>query len=139
MSDRSMNSQLDSDQRNILVTGGAGFIGANFIRLFFSETLQQRPSTKIINLDALTYAGNLQFLSDLEKHANYSFVKADIRELKTLEAVFREFAITDVIHFAAESHVDNSIAESWHLHSYQYQWHLPSSRVCKASLDEQAF
>ncbi len=92
-------------KKNILITGGAGFIGSHVVRLFVNKY----PKYKIVNLDALTYAGNLENLSDLEDNANYSFVKADINDASVLEKVFRTYDITDVIHLAAESHVDRSI------------------------------
>lgn len=90
---------------NILVTGGAGFIGSNFIPYF----LEQHPSYNIINLDLLTYAGNLENLKELEGHPNYKFIKGDICNRELIEFIFHEYSINGVIHFAAESHVDNSI------------------------------
>ncbi len=90
--------------KNILVTGGAGFIGSNFI-----IHLLQNENVKVYNLDKLTYAGNLENLKGVEKHPNYTFIKADICDRSTLEYIFNTHQITDVIHFAAESHVDNSI------------------------------
>jgi dTDP-glucose 4,6-dehydratase len=92
--------------KNILITGGAGFIGSHVVRLF----VQKYPNYRIVNLDSLTYAGNLKNITDIEDAANYSFVKCDIRDKATLEAIFRKEAITDVIHLAAESHVDRSIS-----------------------------
>lgn len=90
--------------KHILVTGGAGFIGSNFI-----EYMLARYSYKIINLDLLTYAGNLDNLKKVEKHPQYTFIKGDIRDRATLESIFREYKIDTVINFAAESHVDRSI------------------------------
>ncbi|MDX1470706.1 MAG: dTDP-glucose 4,6-dehydratase [Flavobacteriaceae bacterium] len=91
--------------QTILVTGGAGFIGSNFIPYFLSKN----SDVKLVNLDLLTYAGNLENLSEVENHPNYTFVNGDICDRSLLEKLFNEYNITDVIHFAAESHVDNSI------------------------------
>ena len=93
--------------RNILITGGAGFIGSHVVRLFVNTF----PSDKIYNLDALTYAGNLENLKDIEDAANYEFVHADIQDLEKLTAIFEEKKITHVVHLAAESHVDRSIKD----------------------------
>ncbi|MEL7268088.1 MAG: dTDP-glucose 4,6-dehydratase [Bacteroidota bacterium] len=90
---------------NILVTGGAGFIGSNFIPYF----LESNPEANIVNLDALTYAGNLENLSELENHPRYTFIKGDICDRALIERIFDVHNIEGVIHFAAESHVDNSI------------------------------
>ncbi|CAN5686600.1 dTDP-glucose 4,6-dehydratase [soil metagenome] len=92
-------------QKHILITGGAGFIGSHVVRLFVTKY----PDYKIINLDALTYAGNLENLKDIEYNSNYVFEKANILELKVLKTIFEKHDITDVIHLAAESHVDRSI------------------------------
>ena len=94
-------------QRNLLITGGAGFIGSHVVRRFVTKY----PQYNIINLDVLTYAGNLENLRDVEKAANYTFVKADIRDADALNKVFNEHAIDGVIHLAAESHVDRSISD----------------------------
>jgi dTDP-glucose 4,6-dehydratase len=93
-------------KKNILITGGAGFIGSHVVRLF----VQKYPQYRIINLDSLTYAGNLANVQDIEQEANYSFRKVDIRDKSQLEEVFKSEKITDVIHLAAESHVDRSIS-----------------------------
>lgn len=93
--------------KNILVTGGAGFIGSNFIKMM----LDKHPSYKIINVDVLTYAGNLANLKDLASNPNYTFVKGDIRDRKKIEEVFFTYDIDAVVNFAAESHVDRSIEE----------------------------
>ncbi|TQR33744.1 dTDP-glucose 4,6-dehydratase [Campylobacter sp. MIT 99-7217] len=89
----------------ILVTGGAGFIGSNFIFHY----LNNNPEDKIINLDLLTYAGNLDNLKALKDHSNYVFMQGDINDKDLVSKLFREYKINAVIHFAAESHVDNSI------------------------------
>lgn len=89
----------------ILVTGGAGFIGSNFVPYFCAKY----PEYKVINLDKLTYAGNLQNLSECENMPNYTFVKGDICDEKLVSELFAKYDIRGVIHFAAESHVDNSI------------------------------
>jgi len=88
----------------ILVTGGAGFIGSNFIRY-----LLQNSSATIVNLDALTYAGNLENLQDVETHPRYSFVHGSLQNRELLEHVCLKYAVTGIINFAAESHVDRSI------------------------------
>lgn len=94
-------------ERNILITGGAGFIGSHVVRLF----VEKYPAYHIINLDKLTYAGNLANLKDVEKAPNYSFVKADICDLDKMIEVFSKYKIDGVIHLAAESHVDRSIKD----------------------------
>ncbi|HZW62703.1 MAG TPA: dTDP-glucose 4,6-dehydratase [Flavobacteriaceae bacterium] len=90
---------------SLLVTGGAGFIGSNFIQYMVNKN----PKIQFINLDKLTYAGELSNLKEVEHHPNYTFVKGDICEAKLVESLFEEYRISGVIHFAAESHVDNSI------------------------------
>lgn len=92
--------------KTVLVTGGAGFIGSNFVHYML-----ERYDYKIINLDLLTYAGNLKNLEGIENHPNYTFVHGDIRDRALLEQLFREYEIDTVINFAAESHVDRSIDE----------------------------
>ncbi len=91
--------------KTILITGGAGFIGSHVVRLFAT----QYPSYQIINLDKLTYAGNLSNLLDVEKFPNYRFVKGDITDETFMNQLFVEHQIDGVIHLAAESHVDRSI------------------------------
>lgn len=91
--------------KNILITGGAGFIGSHLVRHF----VQTYPNYNIVNLDSLTYAGNLENIKDLENASNYEFVKADIRDISILKSIFEKYNIDAVLHCAAESHVDRSI------------------------------
>ena len=92
--------------KNILVTGGAGFIGANFVPYF----IENNPDYHLVNLDLLTYAGNLENVSEVENHPRYTFVQGDICDRNFIEELFQKHQFHDVIHFAAESHVDNSIS-----------------------------
>ena len=92
--------------RTYLVTGGAGFIGSNYIHYMFKKYDNE---IRIINVDALTYAGNLENLKDIENRENYTFVKADICDKEAISKIFAENDIDRVVHFAAESHVDRSI------------------------------
>ena len=94
-------------KRNILVTGGAGFIGSHLVRLLVNKY----PTYHIINMDLLTYAGNLENLKDIEHKENYSFVKCDICDFKKVKQVFVDYKIDSIIHLAAESHVDRSIED----------------------------
>ena len=94
-------------KRNILVTGGAGFIGSHVVRLFVTKY----PDYRIINLDALTYAGNLENLKDIENCPNYVFVKGDICDHAHVSDIFARYNVDGVIHLAAESHVDRSIED----------------------------
>lgn len=96
---------FNKKNKTILVTGCAGFIGSNFVPYF----LEKYPDYSIVNLDLLTYAGNLEHLKECEKNTNYKFIKGDICNRELVEFIFKEFDISGVIHFAAESHVDNSI------------------------------
>jgi len=93
------------NRRTVLVTGGCGFIGANFIHLLLSEYTDWR----VINLDKLTYAGNLKNLQSIADRENYRFIKGDICDAATVNAIFSDEKIDTVVHFAAESHVDRSI------------------------------
>lgn len=94
-------------KRNILITGGAGFIGSHVVRLFVNKY----PDYRIINLDKLTYAGNLANLRDIEDKANYTFVKADICDFDQIQETLRKYEVDGIIHLAAESHVDRSIKD----------------------------
>ena len=94
-------------KRNILITGGAGFIGSHVVRLFVNKY----PEYRIINLDLLTYAGNLANLKDIEDKPNYTFVRADIADYERMLDVVPEYQIDGIIHLAAESHVDRSIKD----------------------------
>ena len=93
--------------KTILVTGGAGFIGSNFVKMM----LEKYTNYKIINIDALTYAGNLENLKDIAGKSNYEFIKVDIRDRERIEEIFKNNNITSVVNVAAESHVDRSIEE----------------------------
>ena len=92
--------------KHILVTGGAGFIGANFVPYF----IENNPNCHLVNLDLLTYAGNLNNVKEVENHPRYTFVQGDICDRYFVEQLFQKYQFHDVIHFAAESHVDNSIS-----------------------------
>lgn len=93
--------------KTILITGGAGFIGSNFVKYMINKY----PNYNVINVDSLTYAGNLENLSDVENHPNYLFVKADIQNEEIINSLFSKYEIDFVVNFAAESHVDRSIED----------------------------
>lgn len=93
--------------KTLLVTGGAGFIGSNFVKAM----LRKHEEYLVVNLDALTYAGNLENLQDVENHPRYTFVRADIRDRKRVDEIFSRYQPDFVVNFAAESHVDRSILE----------------------------
>ncbi|AZQ44710.1 dTDP-glucose 4,6-dehydratase [Nonlabens ponticola] len=95
------------NKKHILITGGAGFIGSHVVRLFVIKY----PDYHIFNLDALTYAGNLENVEDISNKPNYTFIHGDITDLDLLRQLFDKHGITDVIHLAAESHVDRSIED----------------------------
>ena len=97
---------MQNFSKTIMITGGAGFIGSHLVRLMVNKY----PDYQIVNLDALTYAGNLANLTDLEDKANYTFVKGDIRDADFLASQFEKYNFDGVIHLAAESHVDRSIS-----------------------------
>ena len=96
---------FDNNNKTILVTGCAGFIGSNFVPYF----IEKYEDYNIVNLDLLTYAGNLENLTEVENHPRYKFIKGDICNRELVEFIFDEYDVRGVIHFAAESHVDNSI------------------------------
>lgn len=93
--------------KKILITGGAGFIGSHVVRRFVTRY----PEVKIYNLDALTYAGNLENIKDIENAPNYAFIKGDITDASFIDALFKEHSFDGVVHLAAESHVDRSITD----------------------------
>lgn len=97
---------MNNWEKVILITGGAGFIGSHVVRLF----VKQYPNYRIVNFDKLTYAGNLENLKDIEHSSNYEFVKGDICQVNEITEAFKKYNVTDVIHLAAESHVDRSIS-----------------------------
>ncbi len=105
MSAKNFREKIMQNKKNILLTGTAGFIGSNFVPYF----LEKYPDYTLINLDLLTYAGDLENLSECEDNKNYRFIKGDICNRELVEFIFTEYDIQGVIHFAAESHVDNSI------------------------------
>jgi dTDP-glucose 4,6-dehydratase len=98
---------METRNKNILITGGAGFIGSHLTRLFVNKY----PGYTIVNLDKLTYAGNLENLRDIEDKSNYNFVKGDILDAEMIKNLFKEYNFTGVLHCAAESHVDRSISD----------------------------
>ncbi len=138
--------QEDNLDKNILVTGGAGFIGSNFIPYF----LDQHPGYRVINLDILSYAGNLDNLRQVAGRPDYTFIKGDIRDRDLLNGLFVEYDLRGVIHFAAESHVDNSIAApdvfiqtningTFNLLDAARQHWMEEPQVCKKGYEECRF
>ena len=93
--------------KKILITGGAGFIGSHLVRLFVNKF----PDYQVFNLDALTYAGNLESLKDIEAKENYTFLHGDITDEAYINSIFDKYRFDAVIHLAAESHVDRSITD----------------------------
>ena len=120
-------------KRNILITGGAGFIGSHVVRLFVTKY----PEYHIINLDKLTYAGNLANLADIEQQSNYTFVKADICDFEKILELFRQYCIDGVIHLAAESHVDRSIKDPYTFAQTNVMGTLSLLQAAKVSWDGQ--
>ena len=114
--------------KSILVSGGAGFIGSHLVRLL----LNKYPNYHIINMDVLTYAGNLENLKDIEHKENYSFVKCDICDFKKVEQVFVDYKIDSLIHLAAESHVDRSIDDPFSFAQTNVMGTLSLLQVAKA-------
>ena len=120
-------------KRTILITGGAGFIGSHVVRLFVTKY----PEYHIINLDKLTYAGNLANLADIEQQSNYTFVKADICDFEKILELFRQHSIDGVIHLAAESHVDRSIKDPFTFAQTNVMGTLSLLQAAKVSWDGQ--
>ena len=100
-----MEKQEGVVKMKLLITGGAGFIGSNFVR----HVLNKYPKYKVVNIDKLTYAGNLDNLKDIEKNKNYKFIKADICNSKSIDKIIGSEKIDAIVNFAAETHVDRSI------------------------------
>ena len=120
-------------KRNILITGGAGFIGSHVVRLFVTKY----PEYHIINLDKLTYAGNLANLAGIEQQSNYTFVKADICDFEKILELFRQYCIDGVVHLAAESHVDRSIKDPFTFAQTNVMGTLSLLQAAKVSWDGQ--
>ena len=114
--------------KNILVTGGAGFIGSHLVKLLVNKY----PNYHIINMDILTYAGNLENLRDIEAKENYTFVKCDICDFEIVKKVFADYKIDSVIHLAAESHVDRSIEDPFSFAQTNVMGTLSLLQVAKA-------
>ena len=114
--------------KSILVTGGAGFIGSHLVRLLVNKY----PEYHIVNMDVLTYAGNLENLKDIEHKENYTFVKCDICDIENVKQVFVNYKINSVIHLAAESHVDRSIEDPFSLAQTNVMGTLSLLQVAKA-------
>ena len=118
-------------KRTIVITGGAGFIGSHVVRLFVNKY----PDYRIINVDKLTYAGNLANLRDIEAKPNYKFVKMDICDFEAFYQLMQDEKIDGIIHLAAESHVDRSIKDPFtHIRPHQRNGHAFASPGGKALL-----
>ena len=117
--------------RTYLVTGGAGFIGSNYIHYMFKK---YGDDIRIINVDKLTYAGNLENLRDVENRDNYTFVRADICDSEAINKIFDENDIDRVVHFAAESHVDRSIRNPESFCKDKRAWYSGHAQCGKGSL-----
>ena len=115
--------------KKILVTGGAGFIGSHLVRLLVNKY----PNYHIVNMDVLTYAGNLENLKDIENKENYTFVKCDICDLDAVNSLFKTYQIDSVIHLAAESHVDRSIEDPFTFAQTNVMGTLSLLKVAKES------
>ena len=118
-------------KRNIIITGGAGFIGSHVVRLFVNKY----PEYHIINLDKLTYAGNLANLDDVKDSPNYTFVKGDICDFALIQRLMREHHVDGIIHLAAESHVDRSIKDPF---TFAYRLLANTGRACPKAMRENA-
>ena len=124
-------------KRNIVITGGAGFIGSHVVRLFVNKY----PEYRIINLDKLTYAGNLANLKDIEDRPNYKFVKMDICDFEAFYRLMQEEHVDGIIHLAAESHVDRSIKDPFTFARTNVMGTLLRSctgKACRRSMRENA-
>ena len=122
-------------KETVLITGGAGFIGSHVVRLFVNKY----PESLIINLDKLTYAGNLANLRDVENRPNYLFVKGDICDFPLMLKIFGQYGITGVIHLAAESHVDRSIRDPFTFAQTNVMGTLSLLQAAKASWEQSGF
>ena len=117
--------------KTVLITGGAGFIGSHVVRLFVTKY----PDYRILNLDALTYAGNLENLKDIENRPNYTFIRGDITDKEGVDNLFRHHVIDGVIHLAAESHVDRSIEDPMAFIRTNIEGTVNLLNACRASWD----